>query len=142
MSSPRWCTPKPRREQVQSHLYKVVSEDGKHVKRLQPFNVEEVQSRIVVAEKLPDDQKHQTLMKIFSAVGNVKSIRTCYPQDISPVAANRQQQLRRCAAAANRQSAGRRERESQLEERRVRKLSNLPQLYCPCYPKAEYGSLL
>jgi hypothetical protein len=24
MSSPRWCTPKPRREQVQSHLYKVM----------------------------------------------------------------------------------------------------------------------
>lgn len=67
----------------------VVSEDGKHVKRLQPFNAEEVQSRIVVAENLPEDQKHQTLMKIFSAVGNVKSIRTCYPQDISPAAANR-----------------------------------------------------
>jgi len=28
-----------------------------------------MQSRIVVAENLPEDQKHQTLMKIFSAVG-------------------------------------------------------------------------
>uniref|UniRef100_A0A804Q7P5 La-related protein 6B n=1 Tax=Zea mays TaxID=4577 RepID=A0A804Q7P5_MAIZE len=28
-------------------------------------------------------------MKIFSAVGNVKSIRTCYPQDISLAAANK-----------------------------------------------------
>lgn len=61
----------------------VVSEDGKHVKRSQPFNAEEVQSRIVVAENLPEDQKHQTLMKIFSAVGSVKSIRTCYPQDVA-----------------------------------------------------------
>ncbi|KAJ1269461.1 hypothetical protein BS78_07G213600 [Paspalum vaginatum] len=59
----------------------VVSEDGKKVKRMQPFNAEEVQSRIVVAEHLPEDQKHQTLMKIFSAIGSVKSIRTCYPQD-------------------------------------------------------------
>ncbi|RLM60700.1 la-related protein 6B-like [Panicum miliaceum] len=58
----------------------VVSEDGKKVKRLRPFNTEEVQSRIVVAENLPD-QKYQTLMKIFSDVGSVKSIRTCYPQD-------------------------------------------------------------
>ncbi|XP_066353072.1 la-related protein 6B-like [Miscanthus floridulus] len=67
----------------------VVSEDGKHVKRVQPFNAEEVQSRIVVAENLPEDQKHQTLMKIFSAVGSVKSIRTCYPQDVAAAAANK-----------------------------------------------------
>ncbi|OEL37485.1 La-related protein 6B [Dichanthelium oligosanthes] len=67
----------------------VVSEDGKKVKRLQPFNAEEVQSRIVVAENLPVDQKHQILMKIFSAVGSVKSIRTCYPQDGGSSAANK-----------------------------------------------------
>ncbi|KAL6661916.1 hypothetical protein ACP70R_001300 [Stipagrostis hirtigluma subsp. patula] len=61
----------------------VVSDDGKKVRRLQPFteaDAEEVQSRIVVAENLPDDHRYQTLMKIFSAVGSVKSIRTCYPQ--------------------------------------------------------------
>ncbi|KAL6900984.1 hypothetical protein ACP4OV_005660 [Aristida adscensionis] len=60
-----------------------VSDDGKKVRRIQPFteaDAEEVQSRIVVAENLPDDHRYQTLMKIFSAVGSVKSIRTCYPQ--------------------------------------------------------------
>ncbi|XP_039815941.1 la-related protein 6B-like isoform X1 [Panicum virgatum] len=66
----------------------VVSEDGKKVKRLRPFNTEEVQSRIVVAENLPD-QKYQTLMKIFSDVGSVKSIRTCYPQDGAAAAASK-----------------------------------------------------
>ncbi|KAG0480852.1 hypothetical protein HPP92_011710 [Vanilla planifolia] len=61
----------------------VVSEDGKKVRRLQPFteeDVEELQSRIAVAENLPEDHCYQNLMKIFSAVGNVKNIRTCYPQ--------------------------------------------------------------
>ncbi|KAF8758169.1 hypothetical protein HU200_010690 [Digitaria exilis] len=66
----------------------VVSEDGKKVRRLRPFNIEEVQSRIVVAENLPD-QKYQTLMKIFSDVGSVKSIRTCYPQDGTAGAASK-----------------------------------------------------
>ncbi|RVW20282.1 La-related protein 6B [Vitis vinifera] len=37
-------------------------------------------SRIVVAENLPEDHCHQNLMKIFSAVGSVKTIRTCQPQ--------------------------------------------------------------
>ncbi|XP_062191972.1 la-related protein 6B-like [Phragmites australis] len=67
----------------------VVSDDGKKVGRLQPFDAEEVQSRIIVAENLPEDQKHQTLMKIFSAVGSVKSIRTCYPQDGAGPAASK-----------------------------------------------------
>lgn len=61
----------------------VVSEDGKKVRRLQPFtesDVEELQSRIVVAENLPDDHCYQSLMKVFSVVGSVKTIRTCYPQ--------------------------------------------------------------
>ncbi|CAO2183909.1 unnamed protein product [Urochloa humidicola] len=66
----------------------VVSEDGKKVKRLRPFDAEEVQSRIVVAENLPD-QKYQALMKIFSDVGSVKSIRTCYPQDGAAAAASK-----------------------------------------------------
>ncbi|KAJ0977045.1 hypothetical protein J5N97_012519 [Dioscorea zingiberensis] len=60
-----------------------VSEDGKKVRRLQPIteaDVEELQSRIVVAENLPEDHCYQSLMKIFSVVGSVKSIRTCYPQ--------------------------------------------------------------
>ncbi|XP_020261907.1 la-related protein 6B-like isoform X2 [Asparagus officinalis] len=61
----------------------VVSEDGKKVRRRQPFtelDVEDLQSRIVVAENLPDDHCYQRLMKIFSVVGSVKTIRTCYPQ--------------------------------------------------------------
>jgi len=61
----------------------VVSEDGKKVKRVHPLtepDMEELQSRIIVAENLPDDHCHQNLMKIFSAVGSVKTIRTCQPQ--------------------------------------------------------------
>lgn len=60
----------------------VVSEDGKKIKRQHPLtelDIEEVQSRIVIAENLPEDHCHQNLMKIFSAVGRVKSIRTCQP---------------------------------------------------------------
>lgn len=60
-----------------------VSEDGKKVRRLHSLtesDVEELQSRIVVAENLPEDHCHQNLMKIFSAVGSVKTIRTCPPQ--------------------------------------------------------------
>ncbi|KAL4561253.1 hypothetical protein LXL04_033416 [Taraxacum kok-saghyz] len=61
----------------------VVSEDGKKVKRQHPLtesDMEELQSRIIVAENLPEDHCHQNLMKIFSVVGSVKTIRTCQPQ--------------------------------------------------------------
>ncbi|XP_071719989.1 la-related protein 6B-like [Rutidosis leptorrhynchoides] len=61
----------------------VVSEDGKKVKRRDPLtesDMEELQSRIIIAENLPDDHCHQNLMKVFSAVGSVKTIRTCQPQ--------------------------------------------------------------
>ncbi|XP_022767881.1 la-related protein 6B-like [Durio zibethinus] len=64
----------------------VVSEDGKKVRRQHPLtesDMEELQSRIIVAENLPDDHCHQNLMKIFSAVGSVKTIRTCQPQPSS-----------------------------------------------------------
>ncbi|XP_019161786.1 PREDICTED: la-related protein 6B-like [Ipomoea nil] len=64
----------------------VVSEDGKKVKRqirLTETDMEELQSRIVIAENLPHDHCHQNLMKIFSAVGSVKMIRTCQPQTSS-----------------------------------------------------------
>ena len=33
-----------------------------------------------MAENLPEDYCHQNLMKVFSAVGSVKTIRTCSPQ--------------------------------------------------------------
>ncbi|KAK3124017.1 hypothetical protein QOZ80_8AG0639350 [Eleusine coracana subsp. coracana] len=68
---------------LRTSLELVVSDDDKKIRRVQPFteaDAEEVQSRIVVADNLPDDHRYQTLMKIFSAVGSVKSIRTCYPQ--------------------------------------------------------------
>ncbi|XP_078432695.1 la-related protein 6B-like [Wolffia australiana] len=61
----------------------VVSDDGKKVRRVQPFtdaDLEELQSRIVVAENLPEDHSYQNLVRVFSMVGRVKSIRTCYPQ--------------------------------------------------------------
>lgn len=64
----------------------LVSEDGKKVKRQHPLSesdMEELQSRIVIAENLPDDHSHQNLMKIFSSIGSVKSIRTCPPQNSS-----------------------------------------------------------
>ncbi|CAL9245718.1 unnamed protein product [Arabidopsis halleri] len=62
----------------------VVSEDGKRVRRLYPITesaLEELQSRIVVAENPPEDHCYQNLMKIFSAVGSVKHIRTSQPQN-------------------------------------------------------------
>ncbi|KAG8048133.1 hypothetical protein GUJ93_ZPchr0008g11772 [Zizania palustris] len=68
----------------------VVSDDGKKVRRQVPFtetDAEEVQSRIVVAENLREEHRYPTLMKIFSALGSVKSIRTCYPQCGTDVAA-------------------------------------------------------
>ncbi|XP_077229778.1 la-related protein 6B-like isoform X2 [Tasmannia lanceolata] len=61
----------------------VVSEDGKKVRRQHPFtdaDVEELQSRMVVSENLPEDHSFQNLMKVFSTVGSVKTIRTCPPQ--------------------------------------------------------------
>ncbi|XP_015166697.1 la-related protein 6B-like isoform X1 [Solanum tuberosum] len=70
-------------EVLRSSINLVVSDDGKKVKRQNPLTeaaLEELQSRIVVAENLPEDHCHQNLMKIFSAVGRVKMIRTCHPQ--------------------------------------------------------------
>ncbi|KAF8658008.1 hypothetical protein HU200_059468 [Digitaria exilis] len=61
----------------------IVSDDGKRVKRKEAFtesDLQELKSRIVVAENLPGDPSYQNLKKMFSAVGSVISIRTCYPQ--------------------------------------------------------------
>ncbi|KAI3803680.1 hypothetical protein L1987_31840 [Smallanthus sonchifolius] len=61
----------------------VVSNDGKKVRRKHPFtekDKEELQSRTVVGENLPEDHSHQNLEKIFSVVGSVKAIRICHPQ--------------------------------------------------------------
>ncbi|XP_010469262.1 PREDICTED: la-related protein 6B-like [Camelina sativa] len=62
----------------------VVSEDGQKVRRIYPVTkiaLEELQSRIVIAGNLPADHCYHNLMKIFSAVGSVKHIRTCQPQN-------------------------------------------------------------
>ncbi|XP_054787894.1 la-related protein 6C [Prosopis cineraria] len=64
----------------------VLSADGKKVKRKQPFTdkeKEDLQSRTVVVENLPEDHSHENLMKIFSVVGSVKTIRICHPQESS-----------------------------------------------------------
>uniref|UniRef100_A0A0D9XAE4 HTH La-type RNA-binding domain-containing protein n=1 Tax=Leersia perrieri TaxID=77586 RepID=A0A0D9XAE4_9ORYZ len=68
---------------LQTSVELIVSDDGKKVRRRVPFteaDAEEVQSRIVVAENLREEHRYPNLMKIFSAFGSVKSIRTCYPQ--------------------------------------------------------------
>ncbi|KAL2477226.1 La-related protein 6C [Forsythia ovata] len=62
----------------------IVSNDGKKVKRKNPFtdkDKEELQLRTVVAENLPDDHSHQNIEKIFNVVGSVKTIRICQPQE-------------------------------------------------------------
>ncbi|KAL7206574.1 hypothetical protein ACSBR2_019316 [Camellia fascicularis] len=62
----------------------VVSNDNKKVKRKHLFtdkDREELQSRTVVAENLPEDHSHHNLEKIFSVVGRVKTIRICHPQE-------------------------------------------------------------
>ncbi|KAL8116212.1 hypothetical protein AgCh_022636 [Apium graveolens] len=64
----------------------VVSSDGKKVKRKHPFtekDKEDLQSRTIVVENLPDDHSHQNLEKIFNVVGSVKTIRICHPPDAS-----------------------------------------------------------
>ncbi|CAI0447024.1 unnamed protein product [Linum tenue] len=62
----------------------VVHEDARRVKRKIPFTEkerEELQSRTVVVENLPEDHSHQNLEKIFGVVGSVKTIRICHPQE-------------------------------------------------------------
>ncbi|KAA3468064.1 la-related protein 6C-like [Gossypium australe] len=62
----------------------VVSDDGKKVKRKHPFtnkDKEEVQSRTVVVENLPEDHSRQNLDKFFNVVGSVKNIQICRPQE-------------------------------------------------------------
>ncbi|KAF9587153.1 hypothetical protein IFM89_039636 [Coptis chinensis] len=72
----------------------VVSDDGKKVRRQHPLSdsdMEDLQSRIIVAENLPNDHSYQNLMRVFSTVGSVKTIRTCQPQNSNggPSAASR-----------------------------------------------------
>ncbi|KAF9608682.1 hypothetical protein IFM89_010466 [Coptis chinensis] len=62
----------------------VLTEDGKKVKRKHIFtdrDKEDLQSRVVVAENLPEDYSHRNLEKIFGVVGSVKTVRICHPQE-------------------------------------------------------------
>ncbi|KAK1275622.1 hypothetical protein QJS04_geneDACA005701 [Acorus gramineus] len=62
----------------------VVSQDGKRVRRKNLFterDKEELQSRIVVVENLPEDYSRQNLEKIFGVAGSVKNVRICHPQE-------------------------------------------------------------
>ncbi|MCO5574234.1 hypothetical protein L7F22_028016 [Adiantum nelumboides] len=61
----------------------VVSADGKKVRRLHslpPIDLEEIQSRTVVAENLPADHSIESMEQLFRSVGNVKVIRVCEPE--------------------------------------------------------------
>ncbi|XP_022948237.1 la-related protein 6C-like [Cucurbita moschata] len=65
----------------------VVSADGKKVKRKHPFtdkDKEELLSRTVVVENLPDNHSHHNLEKIFSVIGSVKTVRICHPPESNP----------------------------------------------------------
>ncbi|KAL0711276.1 hypothetical protein Bca4012_018260 [Brassica carinata] len=67
-----------------------VSEDGKKVRRIHPITeaaIEELVSRIVIAEDLPEDHCYQNLMKIFSTNGSVMNVCTCQPQNMNGVPA-------------------------------------------------------
>ncbi|XP_062107290.1 la-related protein 6C [Humulus lupulus] len=69
---------------LRSSLKLAVSDDGKKVRRKHPFTEkerEELQSRTVVAENLPEDHSHQNLEKIFRVAGSVKTVRVCHPQE-------------------------------------------------------------
>jgi La-related protein 7 len=60
----------------------VVSDDGKKVRRVQPLpdvDLEEVQTRTVVAENLPEDHSIESVEQLFGSVGNVKMVRICQP---------------------------------------------------------------
>uniref|UniRef100_A0A0E0KFM5 HTH La-type RNA-binding domain-containing protein n=1 Tax=Oryza punctata TaxID=4537 RepID=A0A0E0KFM5_ORYPU len=74
----------------------VVSDDGKKVRRAQPFterHKEELQSRMVIAENLPEDSTRNSLEKIFGIIGSVKNIRICHPQEPSSVRSSKSDAL-------------------------------------------------
>ncbi|KAF8698958.1 hypothetical protein HU200_034785 [Digitaria exilis] len=69
----------------------IVSDDGKKVRRRQAFtekHKEELQSRMIIAENLPEDSSRNSLEKIFGVVGSVKNIKICHPQEPSTARAS------------------------------------------------------
>uniref|UniRef100_A0A453BR01 HTH La-type RNA-binding domain-containing protein n=1 Tax=Aegilops tauschii subsp. strangulata TaxID=200361 RepID=A0A453BR01_AEGTS len=74
----------------------IVSDDGKKVRRRQPFtekHKEELQSRMIIAENLPEDSSRNSLEKVFSVVGSVKNIKICHPQEPSSARASKSDTL-------------------------------------------------
>ncbi|KAL6880449.1 hypothetical protein ACP4OV_012014 [Aristida adscensionis] len=74
----------------------IVSDDGKRVRRRQPFtekHKEELQSRMIIAENLPEDSSRNSLEKIFGVVGSVKNIKICHPQEPSSARASKSDTL-------------------------------------------------
>ncbi|CAM0151660.1 unnamed protein product [Urochloa decumbens] len=74
----------------------IVSDDGKKVRRRQPFtekHKEELQSRMIIAENLPEDSSRNSLEKIFGVVGSVKNIKICHPQEPSTARASKSDTL-------------------------------------------------
>ncbi|KAK3124226.1 hypothetical protein QOZ80_7BG0583570 [Eleusine coracana subsp. coracana] len=74
----------------------IVSDDGKKVRRRQPFtekHKEELQSRMIIVENLPEDSSRNSLEKIFGVVGSVKNIKICHPQEPSSARASKSDTL-------------------------------------------------
>ncbi|KAK8458757.1 hypothetical protein SEVIR_2G002100v4 [Setaria viridis] len=74
----------------------IVSDDGKKVRRRQPLtekHKEELQSRMIIAENLPEDSSRNSLEKIFGVVGSVKNIKICHPQEPSTARASKSDTL-------------------------------------------------
>ncbi|KAJ1287330.1 hypothetical protein BS78_02G001600 [Paspalum vaginatum] len=74
----------------------IVSDDGKKVRRRQPFtekHKEELQSRMIIAENLPEDSSRNSLETIFGVVGSVKNIKICHPQEPSTPRASKSDTL-------------------------------------------------
>uniref|UniRef100_A0ACD5UZP3 Uncharacterized protein n=1 Tax=Avena sativa TaxID=4498 RepID=A0ACD5UZP3_AVESA len=74
----------------------IVSDDGKKVRRRQAFtekHKEELQSRMIIAENLPEDSSRNSLEKVFGVVGSVKNIKICHPQEPSSARASKSDTL-------------------------------------------------
>uniref|UniRef100_A0A0E0AEX9 RRM domain-containing protein n=1 Tax=Oryza glumipatula TaxID=40148 RepID=A0A0E0AEX9_9ORYZ len=100
----------------------IVSDDGKKVRRRQPFtekHKEELQSRMIIAENLPEDSSRNSLEKIFGVVGSVKNIKMCHPQEPSTARASKSDTL-----VSNKMHALVEYESSQQAEKAVEKLND------------------
>uniref|UniRef100_A0A0D9WUK2 HTH La-type RNA-binding domain-containing protein n=1 Tax=Leersia perrieri TaxID=77586 RepID=A0A0D9WUK2_9ORYZ len=100
----------------------IVSDDGKKVRRRQPFtekHKEELQSRMIIAENLPEDSSRNSLEKIFGVVGSVKNIKMCHPQEPSTARSSKSDTL-----VSNKMHALVEYENSQQAEKAVEKLND------------------